>query len=117
MAQRISERAIALAGSDGTLYERAIIHAAFTSGGLWEGWIEFVAASGHRLRTGPETTQPDLAAIGYWSEGLEAIYFEGALARAERRRGARRVSGGAGDAGRRPSGTRAAPSSRRSRSG
>jgi hypothetical protein len=53
---------------------------------MWEGWIEFHPAngSGSVLRTGRETTQPNLAALEYWADGLEPIYFEGALARAER---------------------------------
>ncbi len=51
--------------------------------GTWIGWIEFVAAdSAEGLRTGRETTQPDLDALRYWAGGLEPTYFEGAFNRA-----------------------------------
>ena len=52
--------------------------------GTWVGWIEFHPASGGGpvLRTGRETTQPDRDALAYWASGLEALYFEGAFARA-----------------------------------
>lgn len=54
------------------------------SDGTWTGWIEFQRAGGKSvLRTGQETSQPNFAAIEYWADGLEPIYFEGALARAQ----------------------------------
>ena len=55
--------------------------------GTWEGWIEFHPTDTSKpvLRTGQETSQPNLAAIEYWADGLEPIYFEGALARAQGR--------------------------------
>jgi hypothetical protein len=34
-------------------------------------------------RTGQETSQPDRKALEYWATGLEAVYLEGALARAK----------------------------------
>ena len=37
------------------------------------------------LRTEQETSQPNLTATEYWADGLEPIYLEGALARAQRR--------------------------------
>jgi len=54
--------------------------------GTWEGWIEFhPAGTGPILRTDQETSQPNRAALEYWADGLEPIYLEGALARAEGR--------------------------------
>jgi hypothetical protein len=52
--------------------------------GRWIGWIEFRAArpQGIRLRTDRETTQPNRRALEYWASGLEAVYIEGAFARA-----------------------------------
>lgn len=50
----------------------------------WEGWIEFrpFNADGPTLRTERETSQPNRDALAYWASGLEAVYLEGALARA-----------------------------------
>lgn len=39
---------------------------------------------GATLRTGRETTQPDREDLLCWATGLEPVYLEGALARAER---------------------------------
>ena len=54
--------------------------------GTWEGWLEFVPLSLglglSSLRTGRETTQPDLSALEYWSTGLEPMYLAGAFERA-----------------------------------
>jgi hypothetical protein len=60
--------------------------------GTWEGWLEFHPADKRKpvLRTGEETSQPSRAAIVYWAFGLEPIYLEGALARAEGRLVSRR---------------------------
>jgi hypothetical protein len=55
--------------------------------GTWEGWLEFhpTDISQPILRTDQETSQPNRAAIEYWAGGLEPIYLEGALARAQGR--------------------------------
>jgi hypothetical protein len=55
--------------------------------GTWEGWLEFHPSdvSLRTLRTDQETSQPNLSALEYWAGGLEPIYLEGALARAEGR--------------------------------
>ena len=55
--------------------------------GTWEGWLEFhpTVPGQPILRTDQETSQPNRAAIEYWADGLEPIYLEGALARAQRR--------------------------------
>ena len=52
------------------------------AGGLWEGWLEFVPDRGPAVRTGRETTQPNLPDLEYWTTGLTAVYLEGALKRA-----------------------------------
>ena len=51
--------------------------------GTWEGWIEFVPVDPalSSRRTERETTQPDLAALEYWSTGLEPLYLAGAFDR------------------------------------
>jgi hypothetical protein len=55
--------------------------------GTWEGWLEFhpVASSLPVLRTDQETSQPNRDALEYWAGGLEPVYLEGALARAQSR--------------------------------
>jgi hypothetical protein len=54
--------------------------------GTWEGWLEFHPTNAAQiLRTDQETSQPNRAAIEYWADGLEPIYLEGALARAQGR--------------------------------
>lgn len=55
--------------------------------GIWEGWLEFHPSdsSGPVLCTPEETSQPSHNAIEYWAFGLEPVYLEGALARAQRR--------------------------------
>jgi hypothetical protein len=49
---------------------------------LWEGWIEFEGPGGHVMRSGRETTQPNLTDLEYWAQGLTPVYLEGALRRA-----------------------------------
>jgi len=53
----------------------------------WEAWLEFhpTDISQPVLRTDQETSQPNRAALEYWADGLEPIYLEGALARAQGR--------------------------------
>ncbi len=54
--------------------------------GTWEGWLEFhPSGMGSVLRTDQETSQPNRTALEYWVDGLEPVYVEGALARAEGR--------------------------------
>jgi hypothetical protein len=52
--------------------------------GLWEGWIEFDAASeaAEPLCTSRESVQPNRDDLAYWAKGLSQTYLEGALARA-----------------------------------
>ena len=51
------------------------------SDGTWGGRVVFVDGKTSK-RTGQETSQPDRKALEYWATGLEAVYLEGALARA-----------------------------------
>ena len=69
--------------ADGQFYT-AQVYGERRADGTWEGWLEFLPASGSGqiLRTGRETTQPDRDALAYWASGLETLYFDGALARA-----------------------------------
>lgn len=55
--------------------------------GTWEGWIEFRPVDANRpiLSTHQETSQPNRAALEYWADGLEPIYMDGAIARAQGR--------------------------------
>ena len=53
-------------------------------GNVWIGWLEFSGRPGERTRrTGEETSQPSREAVTYWATGLEPIYLEGALERAQ----------------------------------
>jgi hypothetical protein len=53
--------------------------------GTWTGWLEFVPLDDAKpsLRTGQETSHPNLTAIEYWATGLEPVYFQGAFERAQ----------------------------------
>jgi len=51
-------------------------------GGLWEGWLEFIPTRGRAVRSGRETTQPNLVDLEYWATGLTPVYLDGALRRA-----------------------------------
>ena len=53
--------------------------------GTWEGWLEFHPTNAAQgiLRTDQETSQPNRGALEYWADGLEPVYLEGALARAQ----------------------------------
>src|SRR2546425_4109185 len=46
-----------------------------------------------RVRTAPETTQPNRTCTVYWSTGLTPVYLEGALERALSRVGVRSAAG------------------------
>jgi hypothetical protein len=43
---------------------------------LWKGWIEFEGSGGDVLRSGRETTQPNLTDLEYWAQGLTPVYLE-----------------------------------------
>lgn len=50
-------------------------------GGKWQGWIEFVPASGEPIRSARETTQPNRRDTEYWATGLTPVYLQGSLKR------------------------------------
>jgi hypothetical protein len=85
MAELVHERDVPLRGPDGVLYAGIRVRAERQPGGTWRGWIEFLPADGGAPLAGDrETTQSNAAAVAYWAEGLEPVYFEGALDRAYR---------------------------------
>jgi hypothetical protein len=59
-------------------------YAATDDRGTWEAWLEFhpVDHDAPALATGRETSQASRAAVESWALGLEAVYLEGAFARA-----------------------------------
>jgi hypothetical protein len=73
--------------SDGDTTYIAYVYAEERTDGTWQGWLEFhpTDRSKPQLRTGQETSQPSRVTIEYWAFGLEPIYLEGALARAQGR--------------------------------
>jgi hypothetical protein len=66
---------------------RAVVCAKQRPDGTWEGWLEFHPVDSVKmvLRTGKETVQSSRSAVEYWASGLEPIYLDGALARAQGR--------------------------------
>ena len=82
MAELIQEYTDAVRDERGNLYV-ARAYGEKSAGGTWVGWLEFrPLGGGAARRTERETTQPDRDALAYWASGLEAVYLEGALARA-----------------------------------
>lgn len=71
----------------GDITYTARIHGEQRTDGTWEAWLEFHPnhSSQPILTTEQETSQPNLIALGYWADGLEPIYLEGAFARAQGR--------------------------------
>jgi len=66
---------------DRTYNARAI--GRFSTGHMWEGWLEFLPiGGGEAIVSGVETTQPEREHLIYWATGLTPIYLEGALKRA-----------------------------------
>lgn len=71
---------------DETIY-LARVYGRERTDGTWEGWLEFHPTNRQKpiLRTGQETSQPNRVTLEYWALGLEPIYLDGALARAQGR--------------------------------
>jgi hypothetical protein len=82
MAYLVLERHVQLIGADGETYSRVRAYAREMPGGTWEGWLEFISDRGELVVTDRETTQSKQEDVAYWANGLEPIYFEGALRRA-----------------------------------
>jgi len=82
----IHQRYLDLFDSQGVRYDRVRVYAEPQADGRWVGWLQFVAAGTHlTIRTDRETTQAGAGAVAYWATGLQPVYLDGALARAERR--------------------------------
>jgi hypothetical protein len=82
MAEVLASFSTPVTDEFGSYYPRAVGRLA--SGGMWEGWIEFVPADGGSdvLVTAVETHQPERQHVVYWATGLSQVYMEGALKRA-----------------------------------
>jgi hypothetical protein len=87
MAELIHQPSTRVKSDDGTTYILRI-YGQQRADGTWEAWLEFHPTDERKpvLLTGQETSQPDRNAVEYWALGLEPIYFDGALARAQRQR-------------------------------
>jgi len=82
VAEVLLEYSDEILGEDGKSYT-ARACGAETTGGLWQGWIEFLPRDGGEpIRSARETTQPNRADTLYWATGLTPVYLEGALRRA-----------------------------------
>jgi hypothetical protein len=82
MAEVLAEYPDVVISQDGKRYIARACGAAVPSG-QWQGWLEFTElATGHALRSGRETTQPNRVDTVYWATGLTPVYLEGALRRA-----------------------------------
>lgn len=86
MSELIHEHSTRVKDEDGTTYI-VRVYAEERADDTWEAWLEFHPTEKSKpvLRTGQETSQPNRDAIEYWALGLEPIYLEGALARAQGR--------------------------------
>jgi hypothetical protein len=82
MAEVLASFSTPVTDEFGSYYPRAVGRLA--SDGMWEGWIEFVAADGGSdvLVTPVESRQPERQHLAYWATGLSQVYMEGALKRA-----------------------------------
>ena len=83
MGEPILEHSVTIVDTEGTLY-RVTTYGEAREDGTWWGWLEFQPRDGGPvLATGQETSQPNRDALAYWASGLEPIYMEGALIRAQ----------------------------------
>ena len=87
MGELLQEYSTRVIGTDGTSYA-VRSYAEERVDGAWIGLLEFHPPDVTKpvMHTGQETSQPSRATVEYWASGLEPIYFEGALARAQRKR-------------------------------
>jgi hypothetical protein len=82
MAEVLAEYSDVVISEGGKRYVARACGAPVPSG-QWQGWLEFIdLETGHALRSGRETTQPNRVDTVYWATGLTPIYLEGALQRA-----------------------------------
>ena len=81
----LHERDISLTDDTGRLYDCLRVYALQQAGGTWAGILEFLPADrGDAVRSARETTQSTVDGVAYWATGLQPIYLEGALERAQR---------------------------------
>jgi hypothetical protein len=82
LAEALVEYPDVIIDDDGKRYiARAV--GAQVAGHSWHGWIEFESMDdGAVIRSGRETTQPNLKDAVYWATGITPVYLEGALRRA-----------------------------------
>ena len=85
MADIVHERVVALLDTRRRRFDLARVLAEKQPDGSWHGKIQFRSAEGEELTTERETTQVSRDAVAYWAEGLETVFLEGALRRAEGR--------------------------------
>jgi hypothetical protein len=80
----IREYAVSVVDADGTRY-KVRAYGQERPDSTWMGWLEFEPEAANRpvRLTGQETSQPDREALIYWASGLEPVYLDGALARAD----------------------------------
>ena len=85
MAELIHEYPTKINDNDATYRARA--YAEERTDGTWRGWLQFhpIDKAKPVLRTEQETSQPNRLTVEYWALGIEPIYLEGALARAQGR--------------------------------
>ena len=86
MSQLIHTHSVHVRTRDGVEYVPRVYGREERPGGTWLGWIEFhpTVPGPPILRTGTETSQPNLEALDYWAGGLQPIYIDGAFERALR---------------------------------
>jgi hypothetical protein len=75
-----------LVQDDGGVRYRAHVRGRERPDGTWEAWFEFEPVEPRlpTLHSARETTQPNRRDLDYWASGIEPVYLEGAISRAER---------------------------------
>jgi hypothetical protein len=71
--------------SHGGANYRVSVYGVERKDGTWSGWLQFRdTKTGVTTKTGQETSQPNRDALVYWATGVEDVYLDGAVRRAER---------------------------------
>ncbi len=68
---------------DGTTYQIDVLGSE-RANGTWSGQLRFSDGSARPIVTEQETSQPNRESLEYWATGLEQVYLDGAIRRAER---------------------------------
>lgn len=84
MAELVHRHPSRVTGPDGNAYSVNVW--AEAQGERWMGWLEFKPMGGAEgsLRSDPETTQSNRAAVVHWAQALNPSFLEGAFNRASR---------------------------------